>query len=259
MPSWVLSISKDGEPTNYLPGQCVSMLSHPHSKNSFLMFRGNLCFSLYPLSLILSLDTAFSLHPPFRHLYTLMRSLWALFSLRWTVPALPDLLQYLSQSQLPFAGLHPVVSFLLYWEAQNQSQKKKFKYSFLTIISSAGVRQIFSTMVQNDVLDHPFCTSSHLPPYWQPTLHRGNTSLPFPGLKILTPLSQAKCSDHYWGTKSPHADIQVMASSSGGQSREVTWAWLQKAAADKGAHSWARLSLFRIILCQPGWLVALHL
>lgn len=177
MPSWVLSISKDGEPTNYLPGQCVSMLSHPHSKNSFLMFRGNLCFSLYPLSLILSLDTAFSLHPPFRHLYTLMRSLWALFSLRWTVPALPDLLQYLSQSQLPFAGLHPVVSFLLYWEAQNQSQKKKFKYSFLTIISSAGVRQIFSTMVQNDVLDHPFCTSSHLPPYWQPTLHRGNTSL----------------------------------------------------------------------------------
>lgn len=50
---------------------------------------------------------------------------------------------------------------------------------------------------------------------------------------------QATCSNHYWGTKSPHADIQVMASSSGGQSREVTWAWLQKAAADKSAHSWA--------------------
>lgn len=132
MSSLVLSISKDREPTNYLPGQCVSILSHPHSKNSFLMFRGNLCFSLYPLPLILSLDTtAFSLQPPFRHLYTLMRSLWVLFSLRWTVPALPHLLQYLSQSQWPFAGLHPVVSFLSCTGKHRTSHRKKKKKSLI--------------------------------------------------------------------------------------------------------------------------------
>lgn len=175
--------SKDGEPTNYLPGQSVSMLSHPCSKNGFLMFRGNLCFCLCPLPLALSLVTrAFSLHPSFRHLYTLMRSLWVFFSPRWTVPALPDMLQYLSPSQWSFARIHTVVSFL------------------------------------------PL---------------RGNTSLPFPVPEMPMPPSQAKCSNHYWGTKSPHADMQVMASSSGGQSREVTWAWLQEVAADKGAYSWA--------------------
>lgn len=137
--------SKDGEPTNYLPGQSVSMLSHPCSKNGFLMFRGNLCFCLCPLPLALSLVTrAFSLHPSFRHLYTLMRSLWAFFSPRWTVPALPDMLQYLSPSQWSFARIHTVVSFL------------------------------------------PL---------------RGNTSLPFPVPEMPMPPSQAKCSNHYWGTR----------------------------------------------------------
>ena len=50
-------------------------------KKCFLMIRGNLlCFSLCPLPLILSLGTVekslalFSLYPPFRYLYTLIRS-----------------------------------------------------------------------------------------------------------------------------------------------------------------------------------------
>lgn len=49
----------------------------------FLMFRWNLpCSSLCPLSLVLSLNTSekslvpFSLHPPFRYLYTLIWSPW---------------------------------------------------------------------------------------------------------------------------------------------------------------------------------------
>lgn len=85
-----------------------------------------------------------------------MRSLWAFFSPRWTVPALPDKLQYLSPSQWPFAGLHPVVPFLFCTgkhrttepdtekkKKKREKNQKKIEYSFLTIISSAGIRLIF--------------------------------------------------------------------------------------------------------------------
>lgn len=124
---------------------------------------------------------------------------------------------------------------LLYWETQNRTQEKKVEYSFLTMISSAGIRQIFS----------PYnCFGSsflhiHLSTFLSATnpIEREHIP-PFPVLEILMVPSQAKCRNHSWCTKSPRADIWVMASSSG-QSREVTWAWMQKAAADKGAHSWA--------------------
>ena len=64
-----------------LSGQPVVVLSHPHSKKCFLMFRWTLlCVSLCSLPLVLSLGVTeknlalSSLHPPFRHLYTLIGS-----------------------------------------------------------------------------------------------------------------------------------------------------------------------------------------
>lgn len=191
MYSWILNISKDGEPTNYLPGQSVLMFSHPHSKNCFLMFRGNLCFSLRPFPLALSLDSsAFSSHPPFRHLYTLMRFLWAFFSSRWTVPALPDTLQYLSWSQWTFAGLHPLIKFFSCTGKHRTRHRKKRSQIFLSKNYFVS-RHKANFFPPTAVLDHPFCTSSHPPSYQQPTPLRENTSLPFPGLEMLMPPSQA--------------------------------------------------------------------
>lgn len=64
-----------------LSGQSVTGLGHPHTENSFLLFRGNLpSFTLCPLALLLSLGTTgkglvlSSLHPPVRYLNTSVRS-----------------------------------------------------------------------------------------------------------------------------------------------------------------------------------------
>jgi len=63
------------------PGQLVPALSHPHRKKAFPdVQREPPVFSLCPLSVVLSLGTTeeslapSSLHPPFRYLYTLIRS-----------------------------------------------------------------------------------------------------------------------------------------------------------------------------------------
>ena len=68
-----------------LSGQLVPVLGHPHSKKCFSLFRQHLlCFSLCPLPLVLSLDTAeeagylfFTLSLQ-KQLYTLMRSCMSL-------------------------------------------------------------------------------------------------------------------------------------------------------------------------------------
>lgn len=64
----------------------LSGLSHPHSLKCFLIFRQTiLCFSWCPLLLVFSLGTMkrawlhLLLQPPFRCLYTLMRSSLSLF------------------------------------------------------------------------------------------------------------------------------------------------------------------------------------
>lgn len=56
MSRWLFIISKEGDSTTSLGNLCKSF--YPHSENLFLMLRWNhLCFSLYPLPLILSVDT----------------------------------------------------------------------------------------------------------------------------------------------------------------------------------------------------------
>lgn len=77
---WVSNISNGGDSTVSLDNlcQCLATLI---AKKYFLMLTENLlCFSLCPLSLVLSLKTPegrlglSSLHPPYRNLYKIVRS-----------------------------------------------------------------------------------------------------------------------------------------------------------------------------------------
>ena len=86
-------------------------------KKCFPMFKQNLlCFSLCPLSLVLSLDTTLalsSLHPPFRYLSTLMRSPWHFSCPGWKVLPVSAFLHrrdvpFLSTSYCPLAGVSSV-------------------------------------------------------------------------------------------------------------------------------------------------------
>lgn len=92
--------------------QCLVMLT---VKNSLLIFRGNLlCFSVCPLTLVLSLMTMAknlavpSLHPPFSYLiyaYILLHApSWAFFPPDWTAPALSSFC--LSQAEMFLSPHH---------------------------------------------------------------------------------------------------------------------------------------------------------
>lgn len=92
------------------------------------MFRENLlCSSLFPTSLVLVLAitekilASSSLSPPFRYLWTLMRTPWASSSPSWTVPSLPASPHVRGAADplslwWPVAGLFPIRPGLSYNE-----------------------------------------------------------------------------------------------------------------------------------------------
>lgn len=90
-----LNVSREGEYTTSLQSLCQCSATHSVKEFHFMLCWNFLCFSTWPLLLILSLGTEKSLaplpwHPPLRYLYTLMRSPLRLLFCRPNRPSSAD-------------------------------------------------------------------------------------------------------------------------------------------------------------------------
>ncbi|KAK4832342.1 hypothetical protein QYF61_021871 [Mycteria americana] len=123
----ILNISKLGDSTTSTGSLCQCSVTFVVQK-CFLMFRGNLlCFRLCPLPLVLSPGTnarslaPFSLHPPFKYLYILMRSIPGLLFSRLNNPRSLSLSAQ-ERCSKPFI----IIFMALYWTHSSMSMSRLY-------------------------------------------------------------------------------------------------------------------------------------